>query len=149
VKLPLGPSIRTLLESTAARSKFRREGSKRRDGVIFFDVSDMDLEGYNKFIPYLLHRNALFRELTLRGARESFAGTIVESGDANQELASLAEKFGGGGHRRRAISFEREISSGARSRAAAWPHAARKIRRIFAGRSGFSSVPTKRSHVKF
>ena len=28
--------------------------------MIFFDVSDLDLEGYNKFIPYLLHRECVY-----------------------------------------------------------------------------------------
>ena len=31
-----------------------RQRAEIRDGVIFFDVSDSDLEGQNKFIPYLL-----------------------------------------------------------------------------------------------
>src|SRR3989440_3406283 len=26
-----------------------------KDGTIFFDVSDHNLEGYNKFVPYYLH----------------------------------------------------------------------------------------------
>ena len=28
--------------------------------MIFFDVSDLDLEGYNKFIPYLLHPECVY-----------------------------------------------------------------------------------------
>ena len=28
--------------------------------MIYFDVSDLDLEGYNKFIPYLLHPEGVY-----------------------------------------------------------------------------------------
>ena len=28
--------------------------------MFFFDVSDLDLEGYNKFIPYLLHPECVY-----------------------------------------------------------------------------------------
>jgi len=68
----------------------------------------MDLEGYNKFIPYLLHRNAFIRERQrFRGARESFAGhESVESGGRESEPGSLAEKFGAAAIRGLRISFE-------------------------------------------
>jgi hypothetical protein len=80
-----------------------------RDGVIFFDVSDLDLEGYNKFIPYFLHSDALYSV----GISASPTRTKVSVGtnpwkEANTaiNLASLCEKYGGGGHARvAAISF--------------------------------------------
>ena len=53
-----------------------RERADARGGVIYFDVSDLDLEGYNKFVPYLfVSRRHVFggREL-FANARESFRG---------------------------------------------------------------------------
>jgi len=53
----LGP----LLERHRRSIEILRERCEAKDGVIFFDVSDLDLEGYNKFIPYLLHESACIR----------------------------------------------------------------------------------------
>ena len=80
-----------------------RERADYRGGVIYFDVSDLDLEGYNKFIPYLLvSRRALFRgRERFPTARESFGGhESVEGSLREVNLASLCEKYGGGGHAR-------------------------------------------------
>src|SRR5580698_8337884 len=46
----LGP----LLERHRKSLDTFRERAESRDGVIYFDVSDLDLEGYNKFVPYYL-----------------------------------------------------------------------------------------------
>jgi len=37
-----------------------RQRTEVIDGVIYFDLSDLDLEGYNKFIPYMLHPDARY-----------------------------------------------------------------------------------------
>ncbi|HSK43022.1 MAG TPA: phosphoesterase, partial [Candidatus Binatia bacterium] len=37
-----------------------RQRSECKDGTIYFDISDQDLEGYNKFIPYYLHRDSVY-----------------------------------------------------------------------------------------
>ncbi len=47
--------LEPLLERHRKSIDILRERGEARDGVIFFDVSDLDLEGYNKFIPYLLY----------------------------------------------------------------------------------------------
>ena len=78
--------------------------------MIFFDVSDLDLEGYNKFIPYLLHAECVY-SVSLSAspvrAKVSLGTNPWNQATANQNLASLAEKYGGGGHPRvSAISFE-------------------------------------------
>ena len=58
VKKHLGP----LLERHRRSIDILRERADFRDGVIYFDLSDLDLEGYNKFVPYyLLSGRALFR----------------------------------------------------------------------------------------
>lgn len=111
VKLPivtkyLGP----LLERHERSIEVLRERSQARDGVLYFDVSDLDLEGYNKFIPYLLHPEAVYSV----GVSASPVRTKVSLGsnpwrgdEVKKNLASLAERYGGGGHPKvAAISFD-------------------------------------------
>ena len=61
VKLPLvAKHLGPLLERHRKSIEILRQRAESIDGVIFFDVSDLDLEGYNKFIPYLLHPEAVY-----------------------------------------------------------------------------------------
>jgi hypothetical protein len=87
-----------------------RERADARDGVIFFDVSDLDLEGYNKFIPYLLYPSCIYSisvSASAVRAKVSLGTNPWNLANADANLASLAEKYGGGGHARvSAISFD-------------------------------------------
>ena len=49
-----------LLERHRRSIELMRERSECKDGTIFFDVTDHELEGYNKFIPYYLHPNGAY-----------------------------------------------------------------------------------------
>jgi len=111
VKLPavarhLGP----LLERHHHTIAVMRERTSVRDGVLTFDVSDLDLEGYNKFIPYMLHPQARYSvgvSASATRAKVSIGSNPWNPDSAGKNLASLAEKYGGGGHPRvAAISFE-------------------------------------------
>ena len=111
VKLPavakyLGP----LLERHRRSIEILRERIDASDNVIFFDVSDLDLEGYNKFIPYLLHPECVYSVSVSASpvrAKISLGTNPWNQATATQNLASLAEKHGGGGHPRvAAISFD-------------------------------------------
>jgi hypothetical protein len=106
VKKHLGP----LLERHRKSIEILRQRSDARDGVIFFDVSDLELEGYNKFIPYLLHPECVYSvsvSASAIRAKVSLGTNPWNQATADQNLASLAEKFGGGGHPRvAAISFD-------------------------------------------
>ena len=111
VKLPLvAKHLGPLLERHRRSIEILRQRIEARDGVIFFDVSDLDLEGYNKFIPYLLHPEAVYSvsvSVSAVRAKVSLGTNPWNQATANQNLASLAEKYGGGGHPRvSAISFE-------------------------------------------
>jgi hypothetical protein len=111
VKLPivakyLGP----LLERHRKSIEILRERCESKDGVIFFDVSDLDLEGYNKFVPYLLHPEGVYSvsvSASETRAKVSLGTNPWNQASADKNLASLAEKYGGGGHQRvSAISFD-------------------------------------------
>jgi hypothetical protein len=111
VKLPivqkyLGP----LLERHRKSIEILRERSESNDGVIFFDVSDLDMEGYNKFVPYLLHPEAVYSVSVSASpvrAKVSLGTNPWNQATADKNLATLAEQHGGGGHPRvSAISFD-------------------------------------------
>ena len=111
VKLPLVQKhLGPLLERHRKSIEILRERSEASDGVIFFDVSDLDLEGYNKFIPYLLRPECIYSvsvSASLVRAKVSLGTNPWNQATADKNLASLAEKFGGGGHPRvSAISFD-------------------------------------------
>jgi len=111
VKLPavarhLGP----LLERHRRTIEVMRQRTDVQRGVIFFDVSDLDLEGYNKFIPYMLHPEARYSvgvSASDMRSKVSVGSNPWNPDSAEANLASLAEQYGGGGHPRvAAISFE-------------------------------------------
>ena len=49
-----------LLERHRQSIEIMRERAECKDGTIFFDVTDHDLEGYNKFVPYYLHPEGVY-----------------------------------------------------------------------------------------
>jgi hypothetical protein len=104
VELPMVQKhLGSLLERHRRSLDILRDRTVSRDGVIYFDVSDLDLEGYNKFIPYFLYPDAIYSV----GVSASPMRTKVSVGTspwkeiaADVNLASLCEKYGGGGHAR-------------------------------------------------
>jgi hypothetical protein len=104
VKLPIVQKyLGSLLERHRRSLDILRDRTDSRGGVIYFDVSDLDLEGYNKFIPYFLHPDALYSV----GVSASPIRTKISVGtspwkeiSSDVNLASLCEKYGGGGHAR-------------------------------------------------
>ncbi|MGH9445281.1 MAG: DHH family phosphoesterase [Terriglobia bacterium] len=70
-------------------------------GVLYFDVADQNLEGFNKFIPYYLFPEAVYTVSISRSPER--IKIAVGSSPWNLaakpvNLASICERFGGGGH---------------------------------------------------
>ena len=119
------PFVATLLPPLMQRHErsigILRERTEFRDGTIFFDITDQDLEGYNKFIPYYLHPESIYSV----GLSKSSFRTKVSVGSnpwakANNlvNLAKICERYGGGGHARvGAISFDVKQEEAARGAA--------------------------------
>jgi hypothetical protein len=87
-----------------------RQQSHCMDGVIFFDLIDQNLEGYNKFIPYYLFPDSVY---TVSVSTSSFRTKVSVGSNpwarrpVEYNLASICERYGGGGHPGvGAISFE-------------------------------------------
>jgi len=97
VKLPIvAKHLGPLLERHRRSIEILRERIEARDGVIFFDVSDLDLEGYNKFVPYLLYPECVYSisvSASAVRAKVSLGTNPWNLATANQNLASLAEKI--------------------------------------------------------
>jgi hypothetical protein len=104
--------FRPLYERHLASIDVIRQVGHCSDGVIFFDVADYDMEGYNKFVPYSLFPESIY---TVSVSLASFR-TKVSVGsnpwapvEPAHNLATICERYGGGGHPRvGAISFERD-----------------------------------------
>jgi hypothetical protein len=99
-----------------------RERSECRQATIYFDITDYDLEGYNKFIPYYLHPGSVY---SVGLSSSSFRVKVaVGSNPWTQKrhmvnLAAICERYGGGGHARvGAISFPVDRADDARKAAA-------------------------------
>ena len=78
-----------------------RTRAELKDGVLFFDVSDQDAEGYNKFAPYYLFPAAVYCVAISRSRERT--KIAVGSNPWNPtpkttNLATISERFGGGGH---------------------------------------------------
>ena len=87
-----------------------RKQSRFEDGVVYFDLVDQNLEGYNKFIPYYLFPQSTY---TVSVSTSSFRTKVSVGSNpwarqpVKYNLASICERYGGGGHPRvGAISFE-------------------------------------------
>ena len=83
--------------------------SRCDDGVVYFDLVDYDLEGYNKFIPYYLFPQSVY---TVSVSSSSFRTKVSVGSNpwamrpVIHNLATICERYGGGGHPKvGAISF--------------------------------------------
>jgi hypothetical protein len=99
-----------LLERHQRSVEILRQRAKEKDGTIYFDITDLELEGYNKFIPYYLHPDSIY---SIGLSKSSFRVKVsVGSNPWSKRpplvnLARICERYGGGGHARvGAISFE-------------------------------------------
>jgi len=101
--------IPALMERHRQSIEILRQRSQCKDATIFFDVTDYDLEGYNKFIPYYLHPGCVYSvglsKSTFR-AKVSVGSNPWTNVAHMENLAKICERYGGGGHARvGAISF--------------------------------------------
>jgi hypothetical protein len=120
----VGELLPPLLERHKQAMELIRRRSEERDGTIFFDITDQPLEGFNKFIPYYLHPQAIY---SIGLSKSSFRTKVsvgsnpwTKADPAKMvNLAKVCERYGGGGHARvGAISFPPDQGDKARVAAA-------------------------------
>ncbi len=87
-----------------------RQRTVEKDGTIFFDITDLDQEGYNKFIPYYLHPDSVYSIGVSKSSyrvKVSVGSNPWSKREPTVNLAKICERYGGGGHARvGAISFD-------------------------------------------
>ena len=124
IELPfVAEKLPPLLERHERSVDIIRKHSDCKDGTIYFDVTDYDLEGYNKFVPYYLYPDSTYSI----GLSKSSFRTKVSVGsnpwtttppEKMVNLATICERYGGGGHARvGAISFPTDRADEAREAA--------------------------------
>jgi hypothetical protein len=101
-----GPLYRRHLEN----KEIIQSRARQDNGVVYFDLTGYDVEGYNKFIPYYLFPTATY---TVSVTPSSFRTKISVGSnpwaaeEPKHNLATICERYGGGGHAKvGAISLE-------------------------------------------
>jgi len=106
----VAPLLAPLLDRHGKSMDVMRDRIESRDGTLFFDVTDHELEGYNKFVPYYLHPESVY---SVGLSKSSFRVKVSVGSNPWApsppvvNLAKECERYGGGGHARvGAISFD-------------------------------------------
>jgi hypothetical protein len=106
----VAPLLPPLLERHKTSIDVLRNRIESRDGTLFFDITDHELEGYNKFVPYYLHPESVY---SVGLSKSSFRVKVSVGSNPWApsapvvNLAKVCERYGGGGHARvGAISFD-------------------------------------------
>lgn len=106
----VAPLLPPLLERHRGSIQILKDRIESRDQTLFFDVTDKDLEGYNKFVPYYLHPESIY---SVGLSKSSFRVKVSVGSNPWApsppvvNLAKVCERYGGGGHARvGAISFD-------------------------------------------
>lgn len=117
VTLLLPPLLERHQESIAVL----KERTESKDGTLFFDITDHELDGYNKFVPYYLHPESVY---SVGLSKSSFRVKVSVGSNPWApsppvlNLAKICERYGGGGHARvGAISFNVTQNADARQAA--------------------------------
>jgi hypothetical protein len=117
----IAPLLPPLLERHQKSIGLLRDRTELKDGTLFFDVTDHELEGYNKFVPYYLQPESIY---SVGLSKSSFRVKVSVGSNPWApsppvvNLAKICERYGGGGHARvGAISFDVNQQAAAREAA--------------------------------
>ena len=106
----VAPLLGPLLKRHEVSMGILKERTECEDATIFFDVTDHELEGYNKFIPYYLHPESIYSVGLSKSSfrvKVSVGSNPWAPNEPVVNLAKICERYGGGGHARvGAISFD-------------------------------------------
>ena len=122
IRSPLvAPLLGPLLGRHEQSIALLRDRIESKDGTLFFDVTDHEMEGYNKFVPYYLKPESIY---SVGLSKSSFRMKVSVGSNPwapslpSVNLAKVCERYGGGGHARvGAISFAVDQQTTARQAA--------------------------------
>ncbi len=99
------PRIRDEFESLYSQhlewTELIRNRAELKNGVLFFDVTDQNREGFNKFIPYYLFPETFYTVSLSRSPgriKIAVGSSPWKSPATPANLATICERYGGGGH---------------------------------------------------
>jgi hypothetical protein len=78
-----------------------QEAARVEEGVVYFDLSGHDAEGYSKFIPYYLFPQSVYSvgvSLSATRSKVSVGFNPWSPQPRRHNLASICERYNGGGH---------------------------------------------------
>jgi hypothetical protein len=103
-------ALPALLERHQLSIAILRDRTELKDGTLFFDVTDLEMEGYNKFVPYYLQPESIYSVGLSKSSfrvKVSVGSNPWAPSEPVVNLAKICERYGGGGHARvGAISFD-------------------------------------------
>lgn len=94
-------ALAVLLERHQRLIGIIRERATLDSGVVTFDITDLEHEAYNKFIPYYLHPEAVYVVAVSSGRRRakvSVGFNPWRPKERRHNIAEICQRFGGGGH---------------------------------------------------
>ncbi len=93
--------FRPLFERHMRMVDLIRDAAQVEKGVVYFDLSAHDAEGYSKFIPYYLFPECVYSvsvSLSPSRSKVSVGFNPWSSQPRRHNLASICERYNGGGH---------------------------------------------------
>ena len=93
--------FRPLYERHLSMIELIREAADFKKGVVYFDLSAHDAEGYSKFIPYHLLPECIYSvgvSLSASRSKVSVGFNPWSPEPRRHNLASICERYNGGGH---------------------------------------------------
>jgi len=93
--------FRPLFERHLKMIDLIREAAQCENGVVYFDLSAHDAEGYSKFIPYYLFPECVYSvsvSLSPSRSKVSVGFNPWSTQPRRHNLASICERYDGGGH---------------------------------------------------
>jgi hypothetical protein len=104
-EVALSDEVQRRFEPILAQHKETLEIIRRKAsyaaGVVQFDLVEDGMDGFNKFIPYLLYPQTTYSIALTRGPQRtkiSVGSNPWTPGERTHNIASICERYGGGGH---------------------------------------------------
>lgn len=93
--------LKPILEQHEASIELIKERAHYSRGVVSFDLSDRQIEGYNKFIPYYFYPETTYNVALTQGKHRtkiSVGSNPWSPRPRLHNIAEICERYGGGGH---------------------------------------------------
>ena len=97
----IGRAFRPLFERHTSMIDSISQAADVKAGVVYFDLSSQDAEGYSKFIPYYLFPECVYSvgvSLSASRSKVSVGFNPWSPEPRRHNLASICERYNGGGH---------------------------------------------------